>query len=224
MPYSSDSRPVLLALVCYCCVGCQVAPFYDDESPLAELPLVELPVVGGPLGFQNPFAVGRIDREFLWNQVVDTVDDYFQIAREQRVRYLDGVITEGRLDTFPLPGATHLEPWREDSTPGFELWHSTLQSTRRQATVRVTPVAEGYSIHVIVEKELEDLDRPAFSTPGSSIPRYDGTIVRIQDELSEEPVTLGWIKVGRDASLENTIIQQLRERLADGNPGPPPVF
>ena len=51
------------------------------------------------------------DREFLWNQLVDTIDNYFQIEREERVRLVGGVLTEGQIETFPLPGATIFEPW-----------------------------------------------------------------------------------------------------------------
>ena len=154
----------------------------------------------------------------MWDQIVDTVDDYFEIAREQRVQNLEGVITEGRLETHPLPGATVFEPWRLDSTPGFETVHASLQSVRRQATIRVVPVSTGYSLHVIVRKELEDVDRPAFSTPGSTLPRHDGSIVRADGELDEEPLTLGWIGVGRDAELEQVMIQHIRGRLAEGSP------
>ena len=35
---------------------------------------------------QNPMYVPLSDREFLWNQLVDTIDNYFRIQREERVR------------------------------------------------------------------------------------------------------------------------------------------
>src|SRR3954468_14683342 len=47
----------------------------------------------GPL--QNPMFIPAIDRELLWNQTVDSVDDYFRIEREDRVRVIGGVVTEG---------------------------------------------------------------------------------------------------------------------------------
>jgi len=82
-----------------------------------------------------------LDREFLWNQTADAVDDYFRIEREDRVRLIAGVLTEGRIDTFPTIGSTVFEPWRTDSTMGYEKLHATLQSIRRRATVRVAAVA-----------------------------------------------------------------------------------
>ena len=75
-----------------------------------------------------------MDREFIWNQCVDVVDDYFRIEREQRVRLDAGVLTEGQIDTHPTTGSTLFEPWRNDSTRGYEKWHATLQSIRRKAT------------------------------------------------------------------------------------------
>src|SRR3954453_16209664 len=84
-----------------------------------------------PPPVQNPMFIPPIDREFLWNQTVDAIDDYFRIEREDRVRLIAGVLTEGRIDTFPTIGSTVFEPWRTDSTPGYEKIHATLQSIRR---------------------------------------------------------------------------------------------
>ncbi len=61
---------------------------------------------------ENPLFVPPIDREFLWQQLVDVVDNYFKIEREDRVRSINGVLTEGRIDTRPTIGSTWLEPSR----------------------------------------------------------------------------------------------------------------
>ena len=153
------------------------------------------------------------DREFVWNQVVDAVDDYFKVAREDRVRVVGGMLTEGQIDTFPLTSATWLEPWRRDSTPGAERLHSTLQSIRRQAHVRVMPVANGYSIEVTVLKELEDVNRAENSTVGAATLRHDGTLVRVETGPQTLPVTLGWIPLGRDPSLEQQILAEIHARV-----------
>ena len=107
----------------------------------------------------NPLSVPVQDPEFVWNQIVDTVDDYFDIRSERRVQMIGGILHEGRVETHYMPGATLLEPWRWDSTPGFEKLHATTQSLRRRAIVRVIPDGNQYSVQVIVEKELEDVDR-----------------------------------------------------------------
>ena len=77
------------------------------------------------------------DPEFFWNQLVDAVDDYFDVKMERRVQQIGAVITEGRIETHPQPGATVQEPWRRDSVSGYQRWHATAQSIRRTATVRV---------------------------------------------------------------------------------------
>jgi hypothetical protein len=161
--------------------------------------------------------VPPIDREFLWNQTVDALDDYFRIEREDRVRLISGILTEGRIDTFPVTGSTIFEPWRFDSTRGYEKWHATLQSIRRRATVRVIPTDGGYLLDVIVQKELEDLDKPEHATAGGATLRYDGTLVRQQGAPGRFSVTLGWIPIGRDQSLEQRILGDLSERLDIGS-------
>jgi len=168
-----------------------------------------------PSVIENPLFVPAMDREFIWNQCVDVVDDYFRIEREQRVRLDAGVLTEGQIDTHPTTGSTLFEPWRNDSTRGYEKWHATLQSIRRRATLRVIPVPTdgGYLIDVYVLKELEDLDKPEHATAGGATLRHDGTLVRQEGAAGRYSVTLGWIPLGRDLTLEQQILADLQARL-----------
>jgi hypothetical protein len=161
----------------------------------------------------NPLAMPVNDGEFFWNQLVDTVDDYFSIRSEQRVQQIGGVLTEGMIETRPLAGATILEPWHWDSSPGFERIHSTLQSPRRRANIRVIPHAGTYNVEVVVEKVLEDVDRPSQGTPGSSVPRHDSSLLRLQTTSDRSPETLGWIPLGRDVALEQEILRELSARM-----------
>lgn len=163
---------------------------------------------------QNPMYVPLSDREFLWTQLVDTVDDYFDIEREERVRSVGGVLTEGQLDTFPQAGATILEPWRKDSSPGFERRYATLQSIRRRAAVQVRPQVDGgYLVDLQVYKELEDVSQPEFSTVSLDELRHDGSLRRPGTDLQGGPVTRGWIPMGRDTMLEQRMLADLRGRL-----------
>lgn len=193
-------------------VGCSHQLLPSLHNPLASS------AVGPGYALDNPIFVPIDDHEFVWSQVVDTVDDYFQIEREERVRIVGGVITEGRIETVPRAGATVFEPWRQDSTRGYEKLHATLQSIRRRASVRVMPAASGYSIEVSVFKELEDVIRPEHSTVGQSTFRHDGSLVRGDDNQKDMTGTLGWIALGRDATLEQEILANIHSRLAVQTP------
>jgi hypothetical protein len=165
----------------------------------------------GPV--DNPLFVPPLDPEYVWNNLVDAVDDHFRIEREERVRLIGGILTEGRIDTFPTIGSTLLEPWRGDSTAGYEKLHATLQSVRRRATVRLIPTEGGTLVDVVVQKELEDLDKPEHATTGNATLRHDGTLVRNEGPPGRFSVTLGWIPIGRDCSLEQKILRDIQCRL-----------
>jgi hypothetical protein len=213
-----DLRLPSVSVVCLLAVllvGCR---FFDrqDFSELGLSGLADPAQPAPPLGIgavPNPLVVPVPEPEFFWSQLVDTIDDYFDIRIERRVHVIGGVITEGRVVTHYQPAATLLEPWRWDSTPGYEKLHATTQSLRRRALVRVIPAGARYSVHVIVEKELEDVDRPAHDMPGSAIPRHDGSLMRTKKRDDDGPRTLGWIPLGRDVALENEILGELYARL-----------
>lgn len=161
---------------------------------------------------ENPLFIPVTDSEFLWNEVVDELDDYFKIRREERVRVIDNVVTEGWIETFPTVGSSILEPWRRDAIAGFERWHSTLQSTRRWARVRVIPAEGGHQVEVNVFKELEDIEQPEYASVGGATQRYDNSRERDDDSIAAGTGSLGWIPQGRDVQLEQRILGNLLER------------
>jgi hypothetical protein len=180
--------------------------------------------LGPKTNLANPINVNTQDSEFLWNQIVDTVEDYFQIKSEQRPTRDNTQWFEGRLETFPQIGATYLEPWRKDALEGFQRWQSTLQTMRRTATIRVIPTNEGFSVGIEVIKELEDVDRSQFSSEGSAIARHDGTIVRTGANLAGQPITLGWIRQENDADLEQRLLREILGRVSNVQPPRQPLL
>jgi hypothetical protein len=181
------------------------------------------PSAAGLMPGENPIFVPAMDREFLWNQIVDAVDDDFRIEREQRMQAIAGVVTEGMIEAFPRTGSTILEPWHGDSTWGFQRRYATLQSIRRRATVRVSPTQDGYLVGVGVSVELEDLGRPEGATAGSFLLPYDGQIDRSKAVKYTGSGTLGWIPMGRDTSLEQKILADIRDRVSRVGPIVPPA-
>lgn len=182
-----------------------------------------LPSAGGPapsieVPVSNPAHIPAADADFLWQQIVDSVDDYFRIETEQPVRRSNTNWLEGKLTTYPEISGTSFEPWRGDAARGFERLQSTIQTIRRTATIRVIPEQAGYLIDVQVLKEQEDVDQSQFATAGSSAQRHDGTIVRNENQLRQLPVTLGWMEIGRDRELEQRLLGNILGRLSNVAP------
>ena len=180
---------------------------FKNSGPAAPLP--------------NPLEIPIENDEFAWNELVDVVDDYFPITREERVRLIGNVMTEGRIDTKAVNGASVLEFFRKDATKGFQRWHGTFQSLRRSAEVRVTPSRNGYAVTVVVRKELEDVAQPELSPIGNVIERHDGGLVRPSRPRLGGATSIGWIPIGRDVELEQKILTDIYTRFNKFAPTPP---
>jgi len=177
-----------------------------------------MPPEGGPdqpgtAFYANPAWIPAADHHFVWESVVDVIDDYFaRFEREEPVRLIGNTLTEGRLDTFPEVSRTLFEPWRGDVGGGRERLESTLQSMRRRAVVRVIPAQQGFWVDVAVLKELEDVARPEHATAGAATFRYDDSLTRVVKPVGGQEVRQGWIPKGRDTALEQRILGRLQQR------------
>ncbi|HID75250.1 MAG TPA: hypothetical protein EYP56_04555, partial [Planctomycetaceae bacterium] len=163
------------------------------------------PWYAAPVFHDNPAWVPVADHQLVWETVVDVVDDYFKIEREDPVRLVGTVLTEGRLETLPVDTPTVFEPWRPDSGSSYDRLEDTLQSTRRWAVVRVIPDEGGFWVDVAVHRELEDLQRPVHGSAGAATFRSDTSLTRVVNPEPDEPLRLGWIPIGRDMALERRI-------------------
>ena len=193
-----------------------VGPLYDLAPGGMVSPQFGFPVGpdAAPLG-PSTITIPIGDEELVWDQVADVISDYFKIATEQRVRRGGQFGSEGRIETAPQEGATWLEPHRRDSVGEFNRWESTFQTIRRRAIVRVIPDAAGYTIEVIVEKELEHMRRPERSTAGAATFRNDGSLPsRRTDPGIRTHGSARWIPLGRDPPLEQRILADIHARFA----------
>jgi len=191
-------------------IGCSGPALYQGVAVPGGLPLAGAP--------PNTLLVPLADREFVFNQLVDVIDDDFRIRYETRVRLEGGVLTEGSVYSFPLPSATYLEPWRGDTTSGFERLQATLQSVRRRVEARMIPSEGGYLIEINVFKELENVGQSSTGTGGGVTRRHDTGIIRRDEGDVLSPDSSGWIPIGRDLAQEQKILGKLRERLVDNVP------
>ena len=209
MPLPSTNRSTIfsrnlcaLLLLSICLTGCR-ALRYDDQTPN----------LGGQPPVSNPLIVPMLDRWLVMDQVSDELDDYFKIYREERIRIMDGVMSEGWIETHPKIGGTIFEPWNKDSTRGFERLHSTLQTVRRFAKVRVIPSGNSYQIDVKVFKELEFLEQPVGSAINGRLLRNDSSLDVDRANPDVQNPDSQWIPMGRDFSLEQKILRNIQQRL-----------
>lgn len=165
-----------------------------------------------PVLTPNPVSVVIADHEFAWNQIVDEVDNYFKIKKEERIRVEEGIISEGFITTYPTPGSTLLEPWRKDSTPGFEKLQATLHAIRRTCKVRLIPSGATYLVEVVVTKEMEDLINPENATTIDPIRSNIATRTNNDGPQVRTPQAT-WYEIGRDTSLEQKILSNIQARL-----------
>ncbi len=170
---------------------------------------------------ENPVFVPGANHELIWEQLVDVVDDYFTIDKEEPVRVIGGLAVRGRITTKPLSGATVFDQlWRPDGVTRYDRWEATLQSIRRYALVSVSPTEGGYFIDLQVFKELEDVAQTERATAGAATFRHDGSIERYTDTVSSAPPTIGWIPLGRDLPVEQKMLAVFKARLCS-TPGVP---
>lgn len=175
-----------------------------------------------PVAYDNPVLIPIANYELVWDGVRDVVAQNFRIEYEKPLQPVGNTIFSGRIETFPMPGATLLEPWYHDSANEYERLESTLQSIRRYAVVKVIPAENGgFWVEVRVYKELENMKQPEFSTVGSATFRTDASLgSRIKPE-QPPPANQNWVPQGDDTAAEQRIIGQILDRFTpNGTPVP----
>lgn len=154
----------------------------------------------------NPLHVPSGDFETVWKTTVMVLDEYFDIASENRLSRT--IITQ------PQSGATLLEPWNGDSVGFNERLESTIQTIRRFAQAKITEAPNGgYVVKIEVHKELEDLAKPDRAAAGRSVFNNDFPVNRSREIVGPIPVPNGWIRLNRDTKLEQVILQRIRDNL-----------
>ena len=187
-------------------IGCGMSgPLLDNPvliSPVAAAPPVENPVFV-PLG-QWPSAYHKV-----FNSVLDIVDDYFVIDYANTSRYGGTIRT--------LPGiAPGLEQFFKPGSPDFDgRLLATFQTIRHYAIVKIdrAPDGGGFWVDVKVYKELEDLPRPMRMTAGAAVFRSDVTVERQFEVIEPTFTATGWIPIGEDPKIEQSILQRIKKCL-----------
>ena len=80
--------------------------------------------------------------------------------------------------------------------------------------LRVIPAQGGYLIDAVVNKELEDLPRPENSTAGAATFRNDNSLPsRLDETVSRTRFSENWIPIGRDCTVEQVLLAEIRQRV-----------
>jgi hypothetical protein len=154
----------------------------------------------------NPLIVPTADFETIWKESVAVLDEYFDIASENRLSRM--IVTQ------PVIGATLLEPWRTDSVDLGDRFESTIQTIRRHGRVTINPApGGGFLVKVEVFKELEDMAKPDRQAMGRAVFLNDFPVSRTYEVVGPIPLPLQWIPKGRDPKLEQIIVDRIRNRL-----------
>jgi hypothetical protein len=154
----------------------------------------------------NPLVVPSADFETIWKESVAVLDEYFDIASENRL--------SRTIVTQPVVGATLLEPWRIDSYDLGDRLESTIQTIRRHGRITINPApGGGFLVKVEVFKELEDMAKPDRQSMGRAVFHNDFPVSRSYEIVGPVPLPIQWIPRGRDAKLEQAILDRIRNRL-----------
>lgn len=152
----------------------------------------------------NPIFVRANNDEVVWERAVDVVHDYqFEILRENR---LDGI-----LETKPKVGSGLFEPWQRETLGFNNRLESTLQSIRRRAIITVTPQEGGFLVGVEALKERENVLGVAENAQGQASFPENAELQRDLNLVVGQSAPSGWIPLGRDPILEESIICRLRQ-------------
>ncbi len=179
--------------------GCATGPLVDNPVFFRPDPglSVENPVYV-PLG-PTPSSYGMV-----FEKVLSVTSEYFEIAYSNRY--------DGQIRTFPriAPGLERL--WMPGDPDFYQRLEATWQTIRHRAEIGIDTAPDGgYFVSVIVYKELEDLPRPMRSTAGAASFRSDNTVERQFEVIDPTVFEANWIPLGRDACLEQVILQRLKK-------------
>ncbi len=145
------------------------------------------------------------NEDAVWERTADVLHEFhFNIARENRVARV--------METAPRVGSSLLEPWNQDSVGLDSRLESTLQSIRRTVIVTFIPGdAPGtFLVSVQALKEKEDLRGIGANSMGAATFSESTPLDRGLDPVAGQSAASEWIPLGRDAALEQAILERLR--------------
>lgn len=180
--------------------GCATSPPLDNPvhirkvSEGIENPVLVSPGVPTPASYQEVFEA-----------CIEVLNDYFDI--------LSANLHEGRIVTKPRIAPGYEQFWKSGNPDPRERLLATFQTIRQSAVIEVRAGERGgYLVYVVVEKELEDLSKPAMATIGNAVFQEAPTVDRQVEVIGPgTSANRSWFRIGRDYALEQRILSRVRE-------------
>jgi hypothetical protein len=185
---------------CALLAGCATAPPLDNP----------VSVRGPAVGVENPVLVSpgqptAASYQEVFEKTIDVLDDYFDLLPPNPY--------DGRIVSKPRVAPGFEQFWKPGNPDARGRLLATFQTVRQTATAEIRAGDRGgYLVYVVVERELEDLARPA-GNRGAGAVFLDVPSVDRQFEVigPQAPTSQGWYRIGRDYALEQQILQRIRE-------------
>ncbi|MBI9018516.1 MAG: hypothetical protein JEZ07_14785 [Phycisphaerae bacterium] len=139
-------------------------------------------------------------------------DTIWQICQSQlRDRGFDINITnkyDGYIETYPLISKQWFEFWRNDVVDVKSLSHSSLNSVRRIATLKIsqTETQKQINCEVIVQQLSYDAQRSSGQLRVAKLSNEN------EAEMQAKPI-YQWYQTGTDLSLANAILKSIEKKL-----------
>lgn len=117
--------------------------------------------------------------------------------------------SEGRLATDSLTGASWFEFWRKDTIGTMQRLESSIHTTRRRATVSISPTGGGSQVFVKVVKERKSAAGLTPGAVGETFNIYDAEETELLRQNELAPTSYDWLDMGRDELLEQDILHRI---------------
>ena len=181
----------------------------------ASLPPLDNPALirSGPDATENPvlLAPGQPTPEGyeeIYNRVLDSLDDYFEIKPASRY--------SGVVETLPRLAPGYEQPWRITTPDARQRLLATFQTMRHTAVAKIWAGERGgYRVSIEVYKELENLGTPVITASSTTIFRDSATVDRRSEVIAgPRSAETQWIPAGpaphRDFAFEQIILRKIQ--------------
>lgn len=179
--------------------GCASSAPLDNPVLVRTAPeVVENPVLVSP-GVPTADAYREV-----FEKTIDILDDYFELLPPNPY--------DGRIVSKPRIAPGYEQFWKPGNPDARGRLLATFQTIRQVATAEIRAGERGgYQVHIVVEKELEDLPRPTQVRLGNAVFQDSPTVERQLEVVGGDATAdLSWFRVGRDYALEQVILSRIR--------------